>query len=520
MKKLTAVFLCVIMTISVAVNVFAAENIDITANYIVNTVKNPTVASVGGEWAVLGLARSGVSIPQEYFEKYYENAKNYVTAKDGALHSRKYTEYSRVIIALASIGKDPQNVAGYNLVKPLLDYEKTVWQGINGPAWALIALDSIGFGGKEIREKYIAYILENEKQNGGWALSKNQESADADITAMVLTALSNYTDKTQVNDAVQRGVTVLSVLQDENGGYNAYDEQTSESTAQVLTAISALGISYKDQRFVKNGKTLVDNILSHRKSDGSFAHTDKSNLMATEQCFYALLAAKRLEENKPSLFDMSDVKSTEIKEGEGLPKKHEHVTLQSIKYPDKTFADILEHKNKEAIEQLAKRGIINGMDENTFAPDNTMTRAEFATIVVKGLGLPLNSGIEFYDVKKDAWYYDYVNTASFYGIVNGVSNTEFNPNATITREQAATMVMRAALLCGMNSDYNETGIRNTLAEFTDYTAVSSFAKQSLAFCFENNILDRSVMEIKPFEAVKRCEIADMLYRMLKGAKLI
>ncbi len=55
--------------------------------------------------------------------------------------TKKYTEYSRVIIALTSIGKDPKNVGGYNLLLPLGDFEKTTWQGINGAIWALIALD-------------------------------------------------------------------------------------------------------------------------------------------------------------------------------------------------------------------------------------------------------------------------------------------------------------------------------------------------------------------------------------------
>ena len=61
---------------------------------------------------------------------------------EGNLHDKKYTEYSRVIVALTAIGKNPADVAGYNLLTPLGDYEKTIWQGMNGPIWALIALDS------------------------------------------------------------------------------------------------------------------------------------------------------------------------------------------------------------------------------------------------------------------------------------------------------------------------------------------------------------------------------------------
>lgn len=99
------------------------------------------MGSIGGEWAVLGLARSGYAVPEEYYQNYYQTVEEYVKACGGVLHETKYTEYSRVIIVLTAIGKDPTNVAGYNLLTALGDYDKTIWQGTNGPIWALIALD-------------------------------------------------------------------------------------------------------------------------------------------------------------------------------------------------------------------------------------------------------------------------------------------------------------------------------------------------------------------------------------------
>ena len=113
-----------------------------TAEYMYRTVQDPQVGSIGGEWAVLGLARSGYDVPDSYYQDYYATVETYVKACDGKLHDKKYTEYSRVIVALSSIGKDARNVGGYDLTKPLGDYDKTIWQGLNGPIWALIALDS------------------------------------------------------------------------------------------------------------------------------------------------------------------------------------------------------------------------------------------------------------------------------------------------------------------------------------------------------------------------------------------
>ena len=113
-----------------------------TAQYLANTVKSPQVGSIGGEWTVLGLARSDSQVPSDYYPNYYAAVESYVQGCGGILSDKKYTEYSRVILALAALGKDARNVAGYDLTQPLGDYEKTIWQGINGPVWALLALDS------------------------------------------------------------------------------------------------------------------------------------------------------------------------------------------------------------------------------------------------------------------------------------------------------------------------------------------------------------------------------------------
>ncbi|MEG2584500.1 MAG: hypothetical protein RSA27_08340, partial [Oscillospiraceae bacterium] len=136
-------------------------------------VKNPQVGSIGGEWAIIGLARSGASVSDEYYQKYYENVEKTVKACGGVLDEKKYTEYSRVALALTAIGKDPKNVAGFNLLKPLGDYDKTVWQGINGAIWALIALDSGEYDIPQnteakvqaTREMYVKYILDNQLSN-------------------------------------------------------------------------------------------------------------------------------------------------------------------------------------------------------------------------------------------------------------------------------------------------------------------------------------------------------------------
>ncbi len=440
-----------------------------TADVIYKNVRSPQVGSIGGEWAVFGLAGSGADIPAEYYSSYYNAVEQYTKACGGVLSDKKYTEYSRLIIALTAIGKNPENVAGYNFLIPLGDYEKTVCQGLNGPIWALIALDCGGYAVAEnkeasvqaSREMYIQYILDSQLADGGWSLSaKAGESAepDADITGMALAALARYQDRADVTAATKKALLRLSEMQNEEGGFENRDGENAESAVQVLVALCELGIPLDDERFVKKGNTVLDNVLSFYKKGSGFLHTkdaDSVNQMATEQGLYGIIAAKRALCGADSLYRISDNISYQVLTEDnsfGLPNKNADVHYNEIKFSGRTFSDISAHENRSAIDDLAARGIINGKTDTDFEPDAAMTRAEFAVIIVKGLGLPVKYDSPFADISNEAWFFDYINTAYYYGIVSGVSDSEFNPIGTITREEAAAMTARAAGLCGMNTD--------------------------------------------------------------------
>ena len=510
------------------------EAVSDTAAYIIKTVASPQVGSIGGEWAVLGLARSELDLPEAYFKSYAAAAEAYVLSCGGVLHEKKYTEYSRVIAALTAIGKDPRNVAGYNLLTPLGNFEKTVWQGINGAIWALIALDCGGYDIPDIndgqtqatREMYVDHILANQTEDGGWSLSGG--TADPEMTGMALQALARYRNREDVKNAVDRALSCLSELQDENAGFKSWGEDNLESSVQVLVGLCELGISYDDPRFVKNGKTLLDNLLSYYKKGQGFLHAKDgsgSELMATEQGFYGLVAVKRLVEGKNSLYQMDDrpVISWENGNGtaeKGLPGKSQDIHVPNIKTPGKTFQDIGEHENRAAIEALAARGIITGKSEDLFFPDATMTRAEFAAIVVRSLGLAASGDSAFSDVTLGDWFYGAVGAAHSYGIVNGISETEFAPNGTITREAAAVMTERCAALCGMDTQIDSIAVRDVLAGFTDYVKSSQWAMPSLAICVREGILSDRELELRPKEPVTRAEVAQMLFNLLSYAKLL
>ncbi|WP_171056450.1 S-layer homology domain-containing protein [Paenibacillus sinopodophylli] len=300
-----------------------------TAAFMQNAVKNPIIASVGGDWTVLGLARSGVSVPDDYYAKYYANVEQTLKEQAGKLHNVKYTEYDRVILALTAIGKNVDQVAGYNLLEPLADYDTLIKQGINGPVFALIALDSKAYDipvvesvkKQTTRELLIDFILGREIAGGGWALGASPTAADPDVTAMAIQGLTPYyASNDKVKAVVDRGITWLSQKQMADGSFSSGGSANSESISQVIVALAGLNIDpHQDARFVKNGHSAVEALLGFGAASGGFYHVKPGgldnggakpgevDLMASDQALYALVAYNRFVAKQTRLYDMRDV---------------------------------------------------------------------------------------------------------------------------------------------------------------------------------------------------------------------
>jgi hypothetical protein len=542
--KITAFVLTLALAFILCVPAIAVDKATVqsyvteSAANMVKTLKNPQVGSIGGEWAIIGLARSGYDVPKEYYQNYYATLERYVKDCKGVLHTKKYTEYSRVILALTAIGKDPRNVGGYNLLTPLGDFDKTIWQGINGPIWALIALDSGNYdmpqnpeaATQATRQLYIDEILSRQLADGGWSLTGkggDKGPSDPDITGMALQALAKYQDQEPVKKATEEALACMSKQQDADGGFSSWGTGNSESAVQMLVALCELGLPIDDSRFVKNGKTILDNLLTYRNKDGSFKHTKDgsgNNQMSSEQALYALVAVLRAQTGKTSLYRMSDPlfigETSGPAKGTGLPGKHQDVKAVPVTAPGTSFDDAVHSPAVTAIEALAARGIINGKGDGVFEPEANMTRAEFAAIVTRGLGLAQKDTGVFSDVPSGAWYAGYIGTANAFGIVNGVGDGRFNPGGTITRQEAAAMIARAARLCGMDTTMSASETRDILAQFGDYVTAAGWAQEALAFCYREEILDPSDLNIEPLRAITRAEIAQILFNLLTKANLI
>ena len=133
---------------------------------------NPTFEN---EWEIIDLARYGyTNIPM--YETYYASVEEKVKETGAIIHKNKVTENERTILALAALGVDCTDVAGYNLLEPLYDETFVTKQGINGVVFGLLAIDaanapdSLEEDGTNIREFLVQKILEAELSTGGWTL--------------------------------------------------------------------------------------------------------------------------------------------------------------------------------------------------------------------------------------------------------------------------------------------------------------------------------------------------------------
>ena len=158
------------------------------------------------------------------------------------------------------------------------------------------------------RETLVQTILDYETSNGGWANSG--DTPDPDVTCMAMQALAPYREEyPEVQKALDTAVQILSEMQDSTGNFPGQYGSSSESISQVIVALASLGIDPNtDGRFVKDGVSAIDGLLSYYVEGGGFKHilSGKIDGMATEQGYYALAAYFRLLEGKTPLYDMTD----------------------------------------------------------------------------------------------------------------------------------------------------------------------------------------------------------------------
>ena len=330
--------LCAVLTLALLVCLLPAgalaDGADYTQalaavqRYVKAQTPDPIVGSTKGEWAVFALNR-GDGADAAWNAKYLENLKTYVDNCDGVLHKRKYTEYSRVTIALSSMGIDATafdtGTKVYDLVSPLMDRQtngKTwaEWQGNNGTAFALLALNANDYldnaEGNATRAALIASLKTNRLASGAWSISGT--APDLDVTAAVVYALAPYyldsakyaalgcsVTYAELTEMVDGALAYLASMQDSSGGLGSV-----EADCWAVIALATLGRdAASDAQFVKSGGSLLEDMLRYYDAaTGGFRHLMSGSVdqMASEQAAYGLVAYDRYLTGRSTLYDMRD----------------------------------------------------------------------------------------------------------------------------------------------------------------------------------------------------------------------
>lgn len=299
-----------------------------TSDKVLNEEFLKNVSSTAADWTVVWLGRLGVK--EEDYTAFLNRANTYV--KDmydknpsTGLSTNTPTEWHRLTMAVLAAGGDPTDVGGHDLIADGIYncLAGAPWdQGMNGVAWALLALDSRGYevpeNAKYTREDLIQYMLDKELSGGGWSLDNKNPSLDLDITSMVIYALAPHcAENAKVREAANRGLDVLRNKLSENGDYSYGGTYNCESVAQAIVAFTAMGIDPTTVTNAVRGKSLMDGLMKYYSTGtGGFLHAyyddekqNRPNGMATDQAMYSIAAYLYYKEGV-ALFDFRDTANT------------------------------------------------------------------------------------------------------------------------------------------------------------------------------------------------------------------
>lgn len=189
-----------------------------------------------------------------------------------------------------------------------------------------------------------------------------------------------------------------------------------------------------------------------------------------------------------------------------------HNSIYTVIQSKKSFDDLQGHWARADVELLANKWIVNGQSENNYNPEMSVTRAEFAAMLIRSIGLPENKLSSFIDVPSNSWFAGAVGTAQSYGLITGLGDGTFRPQDKITREQMAIMTVRALKVGGKELFAGPNGN----VTFTDYNDISEWSREAVGQLATANLIQGMTDEtFAPQQETTRAQAATMLNRVLK-----
>ncbi|WP_051251351.1 S-layer homology domain-containing protein [Paenibacillus harenae] len=224
----------------------------------------------------------------------------------------------------------------------------------------------------------------------------------------------------------------------------------------------------------------------------------------------------------PEAGEMTFVPATfEVVDGKTVVKiKRNSNSIYTVVKSDKTFADLNGHWSKEDVELLASKLVVKGQTETQFAPNSDITRAEFAALLVRALGLKENiaAAANIKDVNGSEWFFGPLGAAVKAGLMEGFEDGTFRPDAKITREQMAVMISRAMATAGKEMD---AAALDGNANFEDGSKIKDWAADAVAINVAAGIIKGTPANtFEPASFASRAEATVMLKRLLEFVEFI
>ncbi|MCQ2009465.1 hypothetical protein NOM01_05565 [Sporolactobacillus sp. STSJ-5] len=283
MRLKVAVLLFCITFLFVPMQAFASEDVSNDLDRLANHIK---ASGIDSDWDVIALSKAG-KLTDNVREAYLTTIKERVNGKQ-----LSGTDLDKTVLVVKALGQDPENYENHDLIKAI--YSDTSIKSLMDFTYALTALSSddyvIPSDALWTTDRFIHELAQRQTSSGGWGWAGDPNGdPDVDTTCMVLTALSR--DQDRARDVIDKAINYLERSEQADGGFVNYSPN-SNSAAQVIIALSSLGIDPTEGAFNKEGRNPVTNLEQYKANGGykwaTFSESDDA--FSNEQVIQALVA--------------------------------------------------------------------------------------------------------------------------------------------------------------------------------------------------------------------------------------
>ncbi len=469
--------------------------------------------------------RSKVEAAKAGYDALSDDQKKYITVADAS-------KYNAAVEWLETQGiSTGGRIKGNDEVPEEIPVEQPITEKVVETVKVEAAVDSKGVAKAEVTAKDISTVVKSVTENNADSIviapEIKGEAKEVKIN-LPKAAVNEIAEKTTASlvietktASVEVPTAVLNEIASQAGGANVEISVALKAadTAEVKEAIAVMGDKIGSDVVTENAAVAEITVVSGNekittfggKSINASVSVDGKKGFAEGKKYLTLVIS---ENGKRELLAGKCMLDASGKLSVGVEVGHLS-TFVVLDKEIKSFADAEAHWSSKGVDFAVANGLMNGISDNAFDPNATLNRAMLVTVLYRLSGAPkVSEGAataQFNDIEEGHWYTDAVLWAASNGIVTGKSETTFAPLDNITREQFATMLMRYCSFAGI-----DTGKMADLGGFTDNETISSYAKDALSWANSSGIITgRTETTIAPKGSATRGEAATMLMRFMQ-----